>query len=437
MFNKKNVRALKQIRLSAIFTLAIMIAATIAVVQVQAMNSVFESVDVDSVYNMITSDNPDLVILDVRPLGDYTIGHLYNAISMPYSELPTRIGELQEFKGHEMIVYCRTGVTSQMACEFLVEKGFSKVFNMVGGILAWIDADYPISTTFHHVIVEPGFSLQVEPLLLLLTNGCSSCGQNPPSSGNTPVQTSTLVENETHTIVEIAYEMDDIAFQIITTTALLWSMDIPSSDGSSRSISFTSTWVTGQDVSIFYYSATYKVWNDEYNLTIDTKLLPISSGEYNRSFTDILLVPNDGSEVNSLEFFECDKAVRFSKLYDLLCRAARTLGQAYESAGEDQLAQNYYVMRNEAKFMSEITKECLGEYDQEILHSSAILADYDFWACLLVCNLPCNLACLAGCGGLCLAFPPACAFLSECGLVVCNVFCGMVCDATYPPCQYP
>ena len=437
MFKIKKIRVLDQTRLSVIFTLAILIVATFTVVQVQAIDSAFESVDVDTAYDMTTSDNPNQVILDVRPLSDYTYGHLYDAISIPYDELITRIGELQGLEDHEMIVYCRTGVTSQMACEFLVENGFSKVFNMLGGILAWIDADYPISTTFHHIIVEPGFSLQVEPLLLLLTNEGSSCGQNPSSSDITLVQTSMLVENETHTIVEIAYEMDDIVFQILTTTAFLWSLDIPSTDGGSRSISFASTWVTGQDVSLFYYSMTYRAWYDEYNLTIDTKLLPISSGEYNWSFTNILLVPNEGSEINSLEFFECDKAVRFSKLYNLLGRAARTLGQVYKSAGEDQLAQNYYLMSDEAKFMSGIVKEHLGEYDQDILHSSALLVDFDWWLCLIGCNVPCNLACLGGCALICAAFPPACAFLPECAIVACNVLCGMICDATYPPCQYP
>jgi len=410
----------------------------LTIAPVAAITPSYESVDVTSAYSMITyGEFPDIVVLDVRPQYDYELGHLYNAISIPYDELESRIAELAPHSCDEVLVYCRTGITSQMACEFLVENGFNKVFNMLGGILAWVDADYEISTTFHHVIAEPGFSLQVEPLLLLLIIGGSSCGQNHSSSNITHVQTSTLVENETHTIVENTYEMDDTVFQVITTTAFLWSMDIPSSDGGSRSISFASTWVTGQDVSLFYYSTAYRAWYDEYNLTIDTKLLPISSGEYNWSFTNILLVPNEGSEVNSLDFFECHSAVRFSKLYKLLGRAATRLGQVYESAGEDQLAQNYYTMSDEAKFMSGIVRDHLGEYDQEILHSSALLADYDFWLCLLFCTIPCNVACTAGCALICGLWLPACFYLPECWMLACNVFCGMVCEATYPPCQFP
>lgn len=50
MFNIKKARALEQTRLSVIFTLAIMIVATFTAVQVLAVDSVFESVDVDTAY---------------------------------------------------------------------------------------------------------------------------------------------------------------------------------------------------------------------------------------------------------------------------------------------------------------------------------------------------------------------------------------------------
>jgi len=39
----------------------------------------------------------------------------------------------------ELIVHCRSGQRSQEVVEFLEKKGFTKVKNLTGGILAWID----------------------------------------------------------------------------------------------------------------------------------------------------------------------------------------------------------------------------------------------------------------------------------------------------------
>ena len=59
--------------------------------------------------------------------------------------------ELQEFmllySGKEIILYCRSGVRSNRASIVLMENGFRSVYNMVGGIIAWEGAGYPIATT--------------------------------------------------------------------------------------------------------------------------------------------------------------------------------------------------------------------------------------------------------------------------------------------------
>lgn len=44
----------------------------------------------------------------------------------------------------EIIVYCRFGGRSELACELLTENGFSKIYNMMGSILAWIEGEFPV-----------------------------------------------------------------------------------------------------------------------------------------------------------------------------------------------------------------------------------------------------------------------------------------------------
>lgn len=48
-------------------------------------------------------------------------------------------------KDDEIILICRSGNRSGRAAEQLVRRGFHRVMNMTGGILAWAAAGYPIA----------------------------------------------------------------------------------------------------------------------------------------------------------------------------------------------------------------------------------------------------------------------------------------------------
>jgi len=96
-------------------------------------------VDVNvSVAKQMIDSNPNLVILDVRTRAEYDSGHLKNATLIPVTELANRLGELNKDK--EILVYCMSGGRSVTASQMLVDNGFSKVYNMLGGITAWRNA---------------------------------------------------------------------------------------------------------------------------------------------------------------------------------------------------------------------------------------------------------------------------------------------------------
>ncbi|MEW6511102.1 MAG: molybdopterin-synthase adenylyltransferase MoeB [Bacteroidota bacterium] len=85
----------------------------------------------------------DLFLLDVREPHEFEIVHL-PAHLIPLGNLPERVNELDTAK--EIVVYCRTGVRSAKAVEFLRTVGFTKVRNLAGGIDAWarrIDPSLP------------------------------------------------------------------------------------------------------------------------------------------------------------------------------------------------------------------------------------------------------------------------------------------------------
>lgn len=77
------------------------------------------------------------VLVDVREHFERRIADLPECgqIRIPTGEFPQRIGELDA--GREVVVYCRSGSRSAWAVRLLQERGFQKVLNLKGGILAW------------------------------------------------------------------------------------------------------------------------------------------------------------------------------------------------------------------------------------------------------------------------------------------------------------
>lgn len=81
-------------------------------------------------------NNEKFVFLDVREDWEYEDDNL-GAINIPLGDLPGRLDELEEYKDQEIIVHCRSGARSGNAKKFLESKGYTKVRNVLGGILAY------------------------------------------------------------------------------------------------------------------------------------------------------------------------------------------------------------------------------------------------------------------------------------------------------------
>ena len=113
----------------------------------------YTDIDVDTAYTMISGDEyPELIALDVRPKHEYDTGHIYDATWIPYTELESRINELDAHRHHEIIVYAQCGCPLQdsaIAVDILVAAGFTKIYRMAGtspqwGFDGWIAKGYPV-----------------------------------------------------------------------------------------------------------------------------------------------------------------------------------------------------------------------------------------------------------------------------------------------------
>ncbi len=88
--------------------------------------------------------NPEVIVIDVRELSEFCDndgnppdGHIPDALNMPLNS-----GVLQdEFetlnKYAPTILVCGSGNRSRVAAQFLVDNGFTEIYNMNGGMLAW------------------------------------------------------------------------------------------------------------------------------------------------------------------------------------------------------------------------------------------------------------------------------------------------------------
>ncbi|MBI4180670.1 MAG: rhodanese-like domain-containing protein [Chloroflexi bacterium] len=89
------------------------------------------------------TSNPDFVILDVRTQEEFDGGHLENAINLDFNS-PTFRADLDKLnKQKTYLVYCLSGGRSSNAVTIMEELRFTKVYNMLNGILGWGVAGLP------------------------------------------------------------------------------------------------------------------------------------------------------------------------------------------------------------------------------------------------------------------------------------------------------
>jgi rhodanese-related sulfurtransferase len=86
--------------------------------------------------------------LDVRNPQEVEICILPNALTIPLPYLQERIDELEELEGAPIVAYCHHGVRSISAAAILMNKGFSDVRSLRGGIDAWAREVAPNMTRY-------------------------------------------------------------------------------------------------------------------------------------------------------------------------------------------------------------------------------------------------------------------------------------------------
>ncbi len=81
---------------------------------------------------------PNVQLLDVRTAEEFASGHIKNALQADWnndSQFEERVKALDKSK--PLYVYCLSGGRSKSAMQWLMDNGFTNVYNLNGGIGAW------------------------------------------------------------------------------------------------------------------------------------------------------------------------------------------------------------------------------------------------------------------------------------------------------------
>ena len=79
-----------------------------------------------------------LNLVDVREPHEFAEGYIAGGKLVPLGKVQTmQVDELEDMKDETVIVYCRSGRRSLMACMVLDQMGFKDTYNLEGGILDW------------------------------------------------------------------------------------------------------------------------------------------------------------------------------------------------------------------------------------------------------------------------------------------------------------
>ena len=112
--------------------------------EVSARTQGFRDVPPEEATRLINRD--EAAVLDVRDSKELSAdGRIAGSVHIPVSELGGRVGELEKFKERPVLAYCRSGHRSRTAARLLRKQGFEQVYNLQGGIVAWQNANLPVT----------------------------------------------------------------------------------------------------------------------------------------------------------------------------------------------------------------------------------------------------------------------------------------------------
>ena len=104
--------------------------------QVQAQGGAYTEINVNELQSMLKDKDFVLVNVHIPFEGDIP----NTDVSLPYDQIAQSLDQLPADKNTRIVLYCRSDRMSTIASETLVGLGYTNVYNLDGGMIAWENA---------------------------------------------------------------------------------------------------------------------------------------------------------------------------------------------------------------------------------------------------------------------------------------------------------
>jgi len=90
--------------------------------------------------------DPNAQVVDVRTPQEYAEKHIMRAVNIDYNDAKFEGEFVKLDKTKPVYIYCLSGGRSAKAADFAAKNGFTQVYNLDGGITAWMGEKKPLTT---------------------------------------------------------------------------------------------------------------------------------------------------------------------------------------------------------------------------------------------------------------------------------------------------
>jgi len=119
----------------------VLIAIVVILYELRARSETKASV---SPQDMVRLMNHGALLIDLRPAEAFSAGHVGGARQMTGEQILQASEILKKYKDKPVVVYDDTGSLSASAVRQLAAQGFTKAFNLRGGLAAWRTENLPL-----------------------------------------------------------------------------------------------------------------------------------------------------------------------------------------------------------------------------------------------------------------------------------------------------
>lgn len=103
----------------------------------------YTDITADELHTMLGHKDFTFVNVHIPYAGDIA----QTDVSIPYNEIANQLAKLPADKNAKIVLYCRSDRMSVEAAQVLVKLGYTNVYQLTGGMVAWEKAGYPLVTT--------------------------------------------------------------------------------------------------------------------------------------------------------------------------------------------------------------------------------------------------------------------------------------------------